>query len=102
MDVLRRRPFDEPIYVEKGRYLVEEIDSVEAALDYMEGRGFEEDDLIAHVTLQALNKSLADRMPIDAARETFLRMLKKKGLLVEPNTALLAPNSIQLTEGRIG
>ncbi|EUB98081.1 protein of unknown function DUF982 [Rhizobium sp. CF080] len=80
--------FDEPIYAGSGRYLVEEIGSVDEALGYMETRAFDENDLIANVTCKALSKCLEGQLPVSAARETFYRMLKKKGLLVEPRTAL--------------
>jgi hypothetical protein len=88
VNVMIKGLFDELVYAGSGRYLVEEIGSVEEALDYMETRSFDEGDVIAKVTWQALNRCLEGQLPVSAARETFYRMLKKKGMLAEPQTAL--------------
>jgi hypothetical protein len=76
--------FDEPVYAGSGRYLVQEVGCVHDALDYIEASSFHENDLIAKVTWQALSRCLEGQLPVSAARETFYRMLKKKGLLIEP------------------
>lgn len=83
-----RGSFNDPVYVQNGRTLVEEICSAEQAIDFMERKRLEAEDLVARVTWQALNKCLAGEMPVNAARETFFRMAKKKGLLAEPEMSL--------------
>ncbi|MCV9947484.1 DUF982 domain-containing protein [Rhizobium sp. BT-175] len=89
VSVMRNGIFDEPVYAGRGRYLVEEISSVEEALDYLEVRSFDESDVIATVTWQALSRCLEGKLLVSAARETFYRMLKKKGMLAEPRTTLI-------------
>lgn len=91
---MTREPFDQAVYAANGRYLVEEINTAQDAIDYMEGRSFDEDDLIAQVTYQALNKCLRGLLPVSAARETFFRMLKKKGLLVQHEQVVVPPSYV--------
>jgi alanine-alpha-ketoisovalerate/valine-pyruvate aminotransferase len=79
--------FEEPVRAGSDPYYVEEIGSVGDAVGYMEARSFDENDVIAKVTRQTLSRCLDGRLPVSVARETFYRMLKKKGLLFEPGTA---------------
>jgi len=50
---------------------VEEICSAEQAIDFMERKRLEAEDLVARVTWQALNKCLPGEMPVNAARDVF-------------------------------
>ncbi|MCA1494759.1 hypothetical protein I6F11_28220 [Ensifer sp. NBAIM29] len=57
-EVTMRGSFNDPVYVQNGRTLVEEICSAEQAIDFMERKRLEAEDLVARVTWQALSHIL--------------------------------------------
>ncbi|AAB91643.1 hypothetical 7 kDa protein (plasmid) [Sinorhizobium fredii NGR234] len=54
----------------------------------MERKRLDAEDLVARITWQALSKCLVGEMYVNAARETFFRTAKNKGLLAEPEMSL--------------
>ncbi len=72
--------FNPPIYVRRP-YCVEEIGSLDDALDFLEGWPSDGRGLIYEMVLRACREAYTEQFPLEAARENFRRFARKTGIL---------------------
>ncbi len=94
------RTFDSPVYVRAGISIVEEIGSLEDALEFLYDWPEERRGVIYSTALRACHSVFERNYPLNAAREAFAGFAKSAGILEKVDTVL--PSNIPRSRGRGG
>ena len=95
------RLFDSPVFVKDGEYLIQEIASIEDAIDFLYELPNEQRDVIYEVTWKTCCDAQNGLKPIRVARDAFESFARKRNLLEQPEAAIPWMTSKVSSGGRI-
>jgi len=95
------RLFDSPVFVKDGEYLIQEIASIEDAIDFLYELPNEQRDVIYEVTWKTCCDAQNGLKPIRVARDAFEGFARKRNLLEQPEAAIPWMTSKASSGGRI-
>ncbi len=77
------KTFDSPVYVKDRGFIIEEIQSVNEAIEYMDDWPEDRRNVMFNTARRALHSCHDGRLPTDAARKAFDSWAKSAGVLEE-------------------
>lgn len=95
------RMFDSPIFVRSGSYLVQEIPSLDDAIDFLEGWPKHKRDLIHERALDACYAAFDGRKPLIAAYIAFTGFAKRADILEDSASVMPWMEASQTGSGRV-
>jgi hypothetical protein len=87
-DPMNDRMFDSPVFVKSGNSLIQEIECLEDALEFLYGWPKHRRGAIYHTALRACQRAFDSGYPRSAAREAFCGFAKSARIYEEAATAL--------------
>ena len=81
------RLFDSPVYVKDGSFVVEQIQSVADALDFLDEWPADQRGMMFEATELALHSAHDGRLPVTAARNAFAHWARSAGVLEDVSIA---------------
>ena len=79
--------FENPVYVKHGSFVVQEIQCVMDALDFLDGWPDDRRGMMFQITQTALYRAHDGMMPIVAARNAFTQWARSVGILEDVSIA---------------
>ncbi|PQA72234.1 DUF982 domain-containing protein [Brucella oryzae] len=95
------RLFDSPVFVRDGGYLIQEIASIEDAIDFLYELPDVQRDVIYEVTWKTCCDAQNGLKPVRVARDAFEGFARKRNLLEQPEAAIPWMTSKASSGGRI-
>lgn len=74
------RTFDAPVYVRDGKHLIQEIRSLDDALDFLEDWPLNRRGPIYETAMRACNRAYSRDVPLDVARTAFIGFARSAGI----------------------
>ncbi|MEL4374723.1 DUF982 domain-containing protein [Brucella cytisi] len=82
------RLFDSPVFVKDGRYLIQEVASIEDAIDFLFELPDETRDIIYEVAWKTCCDAQNGLKPIHAGRDAFEGFARIRNMLEKPETII--------------
>ncbi|WLS06465.1 DUF982 domain-containing protein [Shinella oryzae] len=80
---MNAKVFDRPVYLKKGRDLIEEITCLEDAIDFLEAWPRNDRDIVHDATLKTCHMAFDGLKPVKVGRDAIRAFGDKKGILVK-------------------
>lgn len=85
------RAFDVPVFVKSGEHFVQEIGSLDDALDFLEEWPRNRRGPIYETALRACHRAYSGDVPLDVARNAFIGFARSAGIHEKVETLLPFP-----------
>ncbi len=85
------RVFDVPVFVRTGEHLIQEILSLDDALDFLDEWPLSRKGTIYQTALRACSRAYNKDVPVSVARDAFVGFAKSAGILEKVDSLLPFP-----------